>query len=70
VLLFELVTGRLPYGPGGLSDAGFELPRETPAPAEGAGLLAAASAALRARGRVHGLSYFIDALESERHRQG
>jgi hypothetical protein len=59
----------LPYGAGGLP-AGRAGPGEARAPADANGLLAAATAALRARGRVHGLSYFIDALESERHLQG
>jgi serine/threonine protein kinase len=75
VLLFELLLGRLPYGPAGpsargLSDVGLEPPRGTLPAAEGAGLLAAAVTALHAGGRVHGLSYFIDALESERHLYG
>jgi eukaryotic-like serine/threonine-protein kinase len=70
VLLYELSTGRLPYGVSGAPAAGVELPAEARAPAEAGGLLTVATAALRARGRVHGLSYFIDALESERHLYG
>jgi serine/threonine protein kinase len=66
-LLFELVAGRLPYGEGGLSASGDELAPATAADdPETAGLLAAAAAALRARGRVQGLSYFSDTLESAR----
>ncbi len=65
-LLFELVAGRLPYGEGGLFDSAAELAPATPGGPETAGLLAAAAAALHARGRVRGLSYFSDALESAR----
>jgi len=64
-LLFELLTGELPYGVGGLSRDG-ELPREVSAVPGTEPLLAEAAAALRARGRVQGLSYFTDALESVR----
>ncbi len=49
VLLFELLTGELPYGVGGLSDGGVELPREASAVPGTETLLAAAAAALRAR---------------------
>jgi serine/threonine protein kinase len=63
-LLFELAAGRLPYGERGLSGAGAELAR--PVVPEAATLVAAAAEALRARGRVRGLSYFSDALESAR----
>jgi len=63
-LLFELAAGRLPYGQGGLSGNAAELAR--PVVPEAGSLLAAAAAALRARGRVQGLSYFSDALESAR----
>jgi serine/threonine protein kinase len=65
-LMFELVAGRLPYGEEGLSDTSAEFAPATPEGPETAGLLAAAEAALRARGRVRGLSYFTDALESAR----
>jgi serine/threonine-protein kinase len=65
-LLFELLTGELPYGVDGPSDGGVELPREASAVPGTETLLAAAAAALRARGRVPGLSYFTDALESVR----
>jgi serine/threonine protein kinase len=65
-LLFELSAGRLPYGEGGLSGGNPELAGLRPAVPEAAGLLAVAAAALRARGRVGGLSYFSDALESAR----
>ena len=47
-------------------DEGVELPREASAVPGTETLLAAAAAALRARGRVQGLSYFTDALESVR----
>ncbi len=67
VLLFELLTGELPYG--------VERPfrRRRRAPARGIGrswdrdaCWPQRPAALRARGRVQGLSYFTDALESAR----
>ncbi len=64
-LLFELLTGELPYGVGGLSSGGVEL-RDASAVPGAEALLAAASVALRARGRVQGLSCFTDALESVR----
>ena len=64
-LLFELLTGGLPYGVGGVSDGGAELPEVSAVPGTET-LFAAAAAALRAHGRVQGLSYFTDALESVR----
>jgi len=66
VLLYELVTGRLPYGPEGAAAAGAEpqvAPLEDP---EAERLLAAAVTALRADGRGLGLSYFADVIESVR----
>jgi serine/threonine protein kinase len=65
VLLFELTTGRLPFGPDGAA-AGRPVP-PGPAP-EGpeAPLLRAAVGALRADGRIEGLSYFTDVIESVR----
>ena len=65
VLLFELVTARLPYGPGGAA-AGAELVEVPLADPVAARLEAAAVAALRAHGRVQGLSYFSDVIESVR----
>ena len=66
VLLYELVTGRLPYGPGGAA-APCALPAAMPlADPAAAQLLAAALAALRADGRGPGLSYFGDVIESVR----
>jgi serine/threonine protein kinase len=65
VLLFELVTGRLPYGPRGAA-AGAELCEVPLADPVAVRLEAAAVAALRARGRVQGLSYFTDVIESVR----
>lgn len=65
-LLYELVAGRLPYGPGGAAAAGAEpptVPLEDPAAAR---LLTAAATALRAGGRGLGLSYFADVIESVR----
>ena len=64
-LLFELATARLPFGPRGaaagapLSDVGLADP-------VAAQLKEAALAALQARGRVRGLSYFSDVIESVR----
>jgi serine/threonine protein kinase len=63
-LLFELAAGELPYGESGSSGNGAELAK--PAVPEAASLLVTATEALRARGRVQGLSYFSDALESAR----
>jgi serine/threonine-protein kinase len=67
VLLFQLTTGRLPYGPEGPSDLAA-LPAVPLADVDpsAASLLGATAAALRAGGRVRGLSYFIDVLESVR----
>jgi serine/threonine protein kinase len=65
-LLFELLTAQLPFGPRGASDPAAELPPAAPADPAAAGLLAAATLALRARGRVPGLSYFSDVIESVR----
>lgn len=67
-LLYELVTGRLPYGPEGAGAVGeapraAAAPRGTPAAAR---LLAAAVEALRAGGRGLRLSYFGDVIESVR----
>lgn len=65
VLLYELVTARLPYGPDGAA-SGAEpsaVPLEDPAAKR---LLAAAVTALRAGGRGLGLSYFTDVIESVR----
>jgi serine/threonine protein kinase len=64
-LLFELATGRLPYGPRGAS-AGAELADVASADPAAECLKAAAAAALQARGRVPGLSYFVDVIESVR----
>ena len=67
-LLFELATGRLPYGLCGVS-AGAEL-EDVAVPEPTAGpLKAAAMAALQAQGRVQGLSYFVDVIESVRGEQ-
>lgn len=66
VLLFELVTGRLPYGPAGAASAPYEAESAPPADPVAARLLAAATAALRAEGRVEGLSYFCNVIESVR----
>jgi serine/threonine protein kinase len=64
-LLYELVTARLPYGPLGVGRGAAlrALPEPDPAAAP---LLAAAVAALQARGRVEGLSHFLDVIESVR----
>ncbi|HEY3515885.1 MAG TPA: protein kinase [Gammaproteobacteria bacterium] len=67
-LLFELATGRLPYGPDGAS-AGAELADSAVPEPAAAPLKAAAMAALRAEGRVPGLSYFVDVIESVRGKQ-
>lgn len=67
VLLFELTTGRLPFGPAGAGAVGsaglpaLPLPDGPEAP-----LLQAAIAVLRAEGRIEGLSYFTDVIESVR----
>jgi serine/threonine protein kinase len=64
-LLFELVTGRLPYGREGANGRAAVLAAvTTPADPVAMRLLAAATAALRAEGRVEGLSYFCNVIES------
>ena len=68
VLLFELVTARLPYGVAGATDGGLEPPPAAVRHAEAGPLLAAAAHVLRAGGRVEGLSYFTDVIESVRGR--
>jgi len=67
-LLFELATGRLPYGPPG-AVAGAELPAAVAGGPTSPALEAAARAALQAQGRVQGLSYFVDVIESVRGEQ-
>jgi serine/threonine protein kinase len=67
-LLFELATGRLPYGAAGAA-AGSELAAVAVAEPAAATLEAAARAALQAQGRVQGLSYFVDVIESVRGKQ-
>ena len=64
-LLYELLTGRLPFGAEGQQRLPLE-PPTVPCTDPGAEqLLAAAMAALRAGGRVgQGLSYFADVIES------
>jgi serine/threonine protein kinase len=64
-LLFELVTARLPYGERGAS-AGAEIAEAAVADPVAARLAAAAVEVLRATGRVRGLSYFTDVIESVR----
>jgi serine/threonine-protein kinase len=64
-LLFELVTARLPYGERGAS-AGAEIPEVSLPDPVAARLEAAAVEVLRANGRVRGLSYFTDVIESVR----
>jgi serine/threonine-protein kinase len=68
-LLFELATARLPYGPGGAA-AGTELAAVSLADPASARLAEAAVAALAAHGRVRGLSYFADVIESVRGQHG
>lgn len=64
-LLYELVMARLPYGPLGASGgAALRTDPAEPADPAAAPLLAAAVAALQARGRVEGLSHFLDVIES------
>ena len=68
VLLYQLLTGRLPYGregPRSLEGLG-SFPRVSLAGPSAAALLAPTEAALRAGGRVQGLSYFFDVIESAR----
>jgi serine/threonine protein kinase len=64
-LLFELVTARLPYGPHGAA-SGAELSEVRLADPVAMRLEETAVAALRAKGRVQGLSYFSDVIESVR----
>jgi serine/threonine-protein kinase len=64
-LLFELVTGRLPYGSRGAS-GGAELAEVALPDPDAVRLEAAAVAVLRAHGRVPGFSYFTDVIESVR----
>ena len=68
-LLFELATAQLPYGPHGAA-AGTELAAVSLADPIAARLTDAAVAALEARGRVPGLSYFSDVIESVRGQHG
>jgi serine/threonine protein kinase len=64
-LLFELATAKLPFGERGASAGGAlaELALQDPVAAR---LRAAAVDVLRANGRVRGLSYFSDVIESVR----
>jgi serine/threonine protein kinase len=64
-LLFELVTARLPYGERGVS-AGAQIAQVALPDPVAARLEAAAVEVLRANGRVRGLSYFTDVIESVR----
>ena len=64
-LVYQLLTGRLPYGREGAMDLA-QLPAVTLADPAAEPLLAATEAALRAGGRVQGLSYFVDVIESVR----
>lgn len=71
VLLYQLLTGRLPYGregPRSLEGTGSlaELPPVSLADPSAAALLTPTEAALRAGGRAQGLSYFFDVIESAR----
>jgi serine/threonine-protein kinase len=64
-LLYELVTGRSPYGSDGPQELGEAPPAVTASGPRGTRLAAAAVAALRAGGRLsQGVSYFEDVLES------
>lgn len=63
VLLFELATGRLPYGPAGATDVA-DLPSVDACDPRAAPLVAAAVAALRAAGRVESPGHFLDVIES------
>ncbi len=65
VLLYQLLTGRLPYGREGPVDLAA-LPAVSLADPSAAELLAATEVALSAGGRVQGLSYFVDVIESVR----
>jgi serine/threonine protein kinase len=71
VLLFQLVSGRLPYGPAGSTDlAAIAAVPSVHADSSAASLLCATQAALRAGGCVRGLSYFVDVLVSVRPMDG
>lgn len=63
VLLYELSTGRLPYGAAGPADVA-DVPAVAPSDPRAAPLLAAAVGALRAAGRVESPAYFLDVIES------
>jgi serine/threonine protein kinase len=67
-LLFELATGRLPYGARGAA-SGARLAAARLAEPSAAALEAAAVAALQSQGRMPGLSYFVDVIESVRGKQ-
>jgi serine/threonine protein kinase len=69
VLLYELVTGRLPYGREGPHPLAEPLPAVAPADPQARRLLAGAVTALQAGGRVQGLSHFVDVIESAGARQ-
>ena len=65
VLLYELTTARLPYGPDGPSRGTEPCPMERPTEPAAARLLAAATAMIETGGRLpEGLSYFADVIES------
>jgi len=66
VLLFELTTGRLPYGPNGAVGGSPGLPSLPVRDGPEALLGEAAVTVLRAEGRIGGLSYFADVIESVR----
>jgi serine/threonine protein kinase len=62
-LLYELSTGRLPYGAAGPADVS-EVPAVAPSDPRATPLLAGAVRALRAAGRVESPAYFLDVIES------
>jgi serine/threonine-protein kinase len=65
VLVYELVTGQLPYGPEGARQVRDIRPTARPSDAAAARLLAAATAMLEAGGGLpRGLSHFSDVIES------
>jgi serine/threonine protein kinase len=65
VLVYELTTARLPYGPDGPSRGSELCAVEPPAEPAAEQLLAAAAAMLETGGRLpEGLSYFADVIES------
>ncbi len=65
VLLYELATGRLPYGADGAARLGAGLPAAAPREPQAARLAAAAEPMLLAGGSLpQGLSYFTDVIES------